>query len=136
MRGREVWLGLAIIMVVIGMVLVGCATGPSSSPNPSQADLLKSAGFRTHTAKTSQGMAYIHTLPAKKVVLNQYQDKPLYLVCTDPDSKQCYLGDEAAYRRYQQLAIQQSYSEDLRNVEEHRWDPEALQMWVNSQGGG
>jgi hypothetical protein len=125
------------MMLVTGMILASCATGPSSSPPAavSQADLLKQAGFITHTAQDTN-LAYIKTLPAKKVVLNQYQEKPLYLVCTDPDSKQCFLGDQAAYQRYQQLAIQHSISEDQRNVEEHRWDPEALQMWVNSQGGG
>jgi hypothetical protein len=34
------------------------------------------------------------------------------------------------------LAIQQSISEDQHNVMEQRRDPEALQMWVNSQGVG
>ena len=138
MRGRAAWLGVAVMTAVIGIVLVGCATGPSSSPaaaNPRRT-CSRQAGFKTHTANSPQRLAYIQTLPAKKVVLNQYQDKPLYLVCTDPDSKQCFLGDEAAYQRYQQLAIQQSISEDQRNVQEHRWDPEALQMWVDSQGGG
>jgi len=46
------------------------------------------------------------------------------------------LGDEAAYRRYQQMAIERSISEDQYKVMEERFDPEALQMWVNSQGGG
>jgi hypothetical protein len=138
MKGKTAWLGVAVITAVIGIALVGCATGPSSSPaaSNSQADLLKAAGFRTQAADNPQGLAYIKTLPAKKVVLNQYQEKPLYLVCTDSDAKQCFLGDQAAYERYQQLAIQQSISEDQRTIQEHRWDPEALQMWVNSQGGG
>jgi hypothetical protein len=136
MRGRAAWLGLAVMMMVIGIVLAGCATGPSASSTPTQADLLKQAGFIVHTANSPQRLAYIHTLPAKKVVLNQYQEKPLYLVCTDPNSKQCFLGNKAAYDRYQQLAIQHSISEDQRTVQEHRWDPEALQMWVDSQGGG
>ncbi|MGA9754392.1 MAG: hypothetical protein WBV23_04540 [Desulfobaccales bacterium] len=136
MRGRAAWLGVAVMMAVLGIALVGCATGPTSSPVSSQADLLTQAGFRIHSANTPQKLAYVKTLPAKKVVLNQYQDKPLYLVCTDPDAKQCFLGDEAAYQRYEQLAIQQSISEDQHKVEEHRWDPEALQMWVDSQGGG
>ena len=137
MKGKAAWLGLAVITAVIGIALVGCATGPSSSPvaGNSQTDLLKAAGFRTHTAQ-DEHVAYIQTLPAKKVVLNKYQDKPLYLVCTDPNSKQCFLGDEAAYKRYQQMAIQQSISEDMHKVSEERSDPEALQMWVDSQGGG
>ena len=138
MRSRPAWIGVALITTAIGILLMGCATGPSSGPaaGNSQEDLLRQAGFITRTADSPQRLAYIHTLPAKKVVLNQYQEKPLYLVCTDPEAKQCFLGDEAAYRRYQQLAIQQSISEDQINVKEHRWDPEALQMWVNSQGGG
>ena len=135
MKGKAAWLGLAVITAVIGIALVGCATGPSSSPSQSQTDLLKAAGFRTHTAQ-DEHVAYIQTLPAKKVVLNKYQDKPVYLVCTDPDSKQCFLGDQAAYERYQQLAIQQSISEDQHKVMQERSDPEAQQMWVNSQGGG
>ena len=137
MKGKAVWLGMAVIIVALGIALAGCATGPSSSPSAakSQADLLKDAGFRTHTAQGAH-LAYVKTLPAKKVVSNQYQGQTCYLVCTDPDSKQCFLGDEAAYKRYQQMAIQQSISEDMHKVSEQRSDPEALQMWVNSQGGG
>ena len=67
---------------------------------------------------------------------NQYQGQTCYVVCTDPGSKQCYVGDQAAYQRYQQMAIQQSISEDMHKVSEQRSDPEALQMWANSQGGG
>jgi hypothetical protein len=137
MRGRAAWLGFAVMTAVIGMALAGCATGPSSSPaaGTSQADLLKAAGFRMHTAQDAH-VAYIQTLPAKKVVSNQYQGQTCYLVCTDPGAKQCYVGDEAAYQRYQQMAIQQNISEDQRKVMEERFDPEALQMWVDSQGGG
>jgi hypothetical protein len=137
MKGKAAWLGVAVMMVVLGIALVGCATGPSSSPaaGNSQADLLKAAGFRTHAAEDAH-VAYIQTLPAKKVVLNKYQDKPLYMVCTESGSKQCYMGDEAAYQRYQKLAIQQSISEDQRKVYEERSDPQAQQMWVDSQGGG
>jgi hypothetical protein len=137
MKGKAAWLGMAVMMVVLGIALAGCATGPSSSPSAvkSQADLLKDAGFKSHTAQGPH-VAYVKTLPAKKVVSNQYQGQTCYLVCTDPNSKQCFLGDEAAYKRYQQMAIQQSISEDMHKVSEQRSDPEALQMWVNSQGGG
>jgi hypothetical protein len=137
MKREAAWLGVAVMVAVLGIALVGCATGPSSSPSAgkSQADLLKDAGFKTHTAQGAH-LAYVKTLPAKKVVSNQYQGQTCYLVCTDPDSKQCFLGDEAAYKRYQQIAIQQSISEDMHKVSEQRSDPEALQMWVNSQGGG
>ena len=55
MKGKAAWLGVAVMMAVLGIALVGCATGPSSSPATakSQADLLKDAGFRMHTAQDS-----------------------------------------------------------------------------------
>jgi hypothetical protein len=123
------------LAAVISLLLVGCASAPSGSSTPTQADLLKQSGFRFHSDQ-DEHVAYIKTLPAKKVVLNQYQDKPLYLVCTDPDSKTCFVGDQAAYERYQQMAIKQAISDDQLKVQEHRWDPEAWNMWVDSQGGG
>jgi len=135
MRIRAIFFS-ALMVGVIGIFLAGCATGQSgSSASASQSDLLKQAGFGAHTAQDAH-VAYIQTLPAKKVVMNNYQGKTLYLVCTDPASKQCYLGDKAAYDRYQQLATQQAISEDQRNVQEQRWDPEAQQMWVDMHGGG
>ena len=134
MKNRAV-LFCAVMGVVIGFFLAACATGQSAGSTPTQADLLNQAGFKLHTAQ-DEHVAYIKTLPAKKVVLNQYQDKSLYLVCTDPDSKTCFVGDQAAYDRYKQLAIQQAISEDRHKVQEHRWDPEALQMWADSQGAG
>lgn len=134
MRTR-VALVYVLLAAVIGIVLVGCATSPSGSSAPSQADLLKQAGFKTHTPSSPQRVAVVNTLPAKKVVLNQY-NKPLYLVCPEPDSKQCFLGDKASYDRYQQLAIQNAIAEDQHKVSEERQDPEFWQMWVDSQGGG
>ncbi|RJR41391.1 MAG: hypothetical protein C4567_09480 [Deltaproteobacteria bacterium] len=124
--------------LVIGILLAGCATGPSGGPPAakSQGDLLKDAGFRAHTPNSPQKLSYVKTLPAKKVVMNQHQGQVLYLVCPDPDSPQCYLGDKAAYQRYQQLAIQHSLAEDQHKVSEDRWDPEALQMWTDAHGGG
>ena len=125
----------ALLVGLIGIFLMGCATGLSAGDTPTQADLLTQAGFIKHTAK-DQHVAYIKTLPAKKVVLNQYQNKPLYLVCTSPESNSCFLGDQAAYQRYQQLAVKNAISEDRYKVHEKRWDPEAVQMWADSQGAG
>ena len=138
MKGKAAWLGVAVMMVVLGIALVGCATGPSSSPAAakSQADLLKACRVQNahggHPPK-----AGLYSDPAgQEGGVESVSGPDLYLVCTDPGSKQCYLGDEAAYQRYQQMAIQQSISEDMHKVSEERSDPEALQMWVNSQGGG
>ena len=59
MKGKAAWLGVAVMTAVIGIALVGCATGPSSSPaaGQSQADLLKAAGFQNaHGARRPRGL--------------------------------------------------------------------------------
>jgi hypothetical protein len=138
MRGRAVWSGLVAMTVAIGFLLAGCATSPGGGPSASasQADLLQQAGFKVYTADTPRKLAYLSALPAKQVVANQYQGRTNYLVCTEPGSRQCYVGDEAAYQRYQQLALQAAVSQDQSRVSSQRFDPEGLQMWAESQGAG
>ena len=57
-------------------------------------------------------------------------------MCTDQNSKTCYVGDEAAFQRYQNLATQEELAAKQRNVSQERSDPEALQLWADSQGAG
>jgi hypothetical protein len=135
MKNRVVWTVLAVMAAVIALVLTGCATGQYAGTT-SQSDLLTQAGFIKRTESSPERLAAIHTLPAKKVVSNEYKGKVLYLVCTDPSGNKCFLGDRAAYDKYQELAIQQSITEDQRKVMEHRSDPQFWQMWMDSQGGG
>ena len=136
MKGKAAWLGLAVMTAVIGIFLVGCATGPSSGPAKSQDDLLTAAGFTPHVANTPQSLAYLKTLPPQEIVQHRYKGTNRYLVCTDQNSKACYVGDEAAYQRYQNLANQADIAASKRTVKEERWDPEAQLLYMDSQGGG
>ena len=136
MKGRAAWLGLALMAVAISIFLVGCATAPSGSPAKSQDDLLTAAGFTPHVANTPHSLAYLKTLPPQEIVQHRYKGTNRYLVCTDQNSKACYVGDEAAYQRYQDLANQADIAASKRTVKEERWDPEALLLWADSQGAG
>ena len=136
MTGRAAWLGLALMAAVIGIFLVGCATAPSGSPAKSQDDLLTAAGFTPHVANTPQSLAYLKTLPPQEIVQHRYKGTNRYLVCTDQNSRACYVGDEAAYQRYQNLANQADIAARKRTVKEERWDPEAQLLYMDSQGGG
>ena len=136
MKGKAAWLGVAVMAVMIGIALAGCATAPSSSPAKSQDDLLTAAGFTPRVANTPQSLAYLQTLPPQEIVRHRYEGTDRYLVCTDQNSKACYVGDEAAYQRYQNLANQEDLAARKRSVKEERWDPEALQLWADSQGAG
>ena len=136
MTGRAAWLGLALMAAVIGIFLVGCATAPSGTPAKSQDDLLTAAGFTPHVANTPQSLAYLKTLPPQEIVQHRYKGTNRYLVCTDQNSRACYVGDEAAYQRYQNLANQADIAARKRTVKEERWDPEAQLLYMDSQGGG
>jgi len=136
MKGRAAWLGLAVMAALIGIFLVGCATAPSGSPAKSQDDLLTAAGFTPHVANTPQSLAYLKTLPPQEIVQHRDKGATRFLVCTDQNSKACYVGDEAAYQRYQNLANQADIAASKRTVKEERWDPEARVLWADSQGAG
>ena len=135
-RDKAPWIGYVLLAAVLGIVLVGCAAAPSSSAPKSQDDLLTAAGFRSYPAKTPQSLAYLKTLPPQEIVQHRYEGTNRFLVCTDQNSRACYVGDEAAFQRYQNLANQEDIAARKRNVSQERWDPEALQLWADSQGGG
>jgi len=135
-RDRAPWIGCVLLAAVLGIALVGCAAAPSSSAPKSQDDLLTAAGFTSYLAKTPQSLAYLKTLPPQEIVKHRYEGTNRFLVCTDQNSKACYVGDEAAFQRYQNLANQEDIAARKRNVKEERWDPEALQLWADSQWTG
>jgi hypothetical protein len=137
MTRDRAWIGYVLLAAVLGIALVGCAAAPSSSSLPkSQDDLLAAAGFTSYEAKTPQSLAYLKTLPPQEIVKHRYQGTNRFLVCTDQNSRACYVGDEAAYQRYQNLANQADIAARKRTVSQERWDPEALELWANSQGAG
>jgi hypothetical protein len=132
-RYRAPWIGYVLLAAVLGIVLAGCAAAPVSSSPKSQDDLLTAAGFTSYTANTPQSVAYLKTLPPQEIVQHRYKGTSRYLVCTDQNSRACYVGDEAAFQRYQNLANQADIDAKKRTVSQERWDPEALQLWADSQ---
>jgi hypothetical protein len=135
MKRNTVWLVYAVMAVALGIVLMGCGTAPpGQGTSPKQSDLLSQAGFIEVTPKSPKIQAYIRTLPAQKVVSSKYKGQLVYLVRTAPDSMQCFVGNQASYNRYEQLAGQQGISEDMHKVQEQRFDPEAMQMWATANG--
>ena len=140
MKDRTVRLGVVIMTVALGFFLAGCATGPGGSagavPGSSQQGLLQQAGFKLVIANSPKMLNYIKTLPLNQVVSNLYHGHLHYLVRTNPKAPQCYIGDQAAYQRYQQLALQAALAAEQHKVSTQRWDPEALELYADSQGAG
>jgi hypothetical protein len=95
---------------VVGLVLVGLA-GCASLDAPNQKSLLTAAGFRVRTPETAQQRELYTAAPAYKVQRLTVKGKTYYAY---KDEKQgvAYVGGEAEYQRYQQLAIQQRIARD------------------------
>lgn len=126
------------MIAALGFFLAGCATAPggAASSTASQADLLQRAGFKLYTANSPKKLNYLNSLPLNQVVTNLYHGHVHYLVRTSSKAPQCYIGDKAAYERYQELAQQAEIARDRQQAAAQRWDPEALEMWADSQGAG
>ena len=109
--------GWKLAMGVVALVLVagGCAALRKSEVQ-SQEDLLSAAGFQMKLADTPQKVAHLQTLTSQKLVPHMRDGKLLY-VYADPEFCKClYVGDEPAYQKYQQLALQKKLAQDQVNA--------------------
>jgi hypothetical protein len=87
--------------------LTGCA-GMGSANTTS---LLTAAGFRARTPQTPKQQQIYAALPPYKVERATVNGKVFY-VYKDEKAGVAYIGREAEYQRYQQLAIQQQIAQN------------------------
>ena len=87
--------------------LTGCAGMGSSNAE----SLLSAAGFRVRTPETPKQKEIYATLPAYKVERATVNGKVFY-VYKDENKGVAYIGREAEYQRYQQLAVQQQIAQE------------------------
>ena len=90
---------------VVGLVLIGLA-GCASLDAPNQKSLLTAAGFRVRTPETAKQRELYTAAPSYKVQRVSAKGKTFYAY-KDEKAGVAYVGGEAEYQRYQQLAIQQ-----------------------------
>lgn len=114
LRRRSRWhLGMALAALI--PVVGGCAALRKSDVD-SQEQLLSAAGFQMKLADSPQKIAHLQTLTPQKLVPHT-RDGKLFYVYADAEFCKClYVGDQAAYQKYQQLAIQQKLAEERLNA--------------------
>ena len=94
-------------VAIFGLLLSNCASMDSSN----QASMLSAAGFVSRTpADTNQRNLY-DALPPYKVHRATYKGKVIYAYKNEKEGV-AYVGNEAAYQRYQQIAIQKRIASD------------------------
>jgi hypothetical protein len=95
--------------MLLAVAFGGCA-GMQTGQTQSTEDLLSAAGFRMRIPDTPQKMARLQMLTQRQIVAHSWNGKPFY-VYADAVNNRLYVGNEAAYQRYQQLAVAQKISQ-------------------------
>jgi hypothetical protein len=98
---------LVACLLLAGPAFTGCASMGASSTEP----LLSAAGFRVKTPENPTQRQLYAELPPYKVQRGTYQGKTFYAY---KDEKQgvAYIGGEAEYQKYQELAVQRRIARD------------------------
>jgi len=122
-----------MLVMTIGLSLAGCATGPTSpAPVKTRTEMLKEAGFKEIVAATPQEKAYLKTCPANTLMIQHRPGAQCYAF-SDPNSNTMYIGDEAAYQRFQNLLERQ---QEKINIQREESNPEFWTLWGDKYGAG
>src|SRR5262245_1348362 len=99
--------------VTIGtIVLLGACAAIQRQDARQTESVLSAAGFQRRPADTPERIAHLKTLRPLKLVPHMKDGRLLY-VYADPKNCGClYVGDEAAYERYHQLALQKQIAQE------------------------
>lgn len=119
---------IATIGVLTGsLFLSGCASTGASSTEP----LLSAAGFTSRTPETARQQEIYAQLPPYKVHRGEYKGKIMYAY-KDEKKGVAYVGDEAAYQRYQKLAVERRIARD--NYEAAQMNRDLANGWYGAYG--
>jgi hypothetical protein len=115
MRRRTWWWPIAATLAAVVILGSGCAAIRKSEVE-TQEQLLSAAGFQMKLADTPQKLAHLQEMTRQKLVPHT-KDGKLYYAYADPEVCKClFVGDEPAYQKYQQLAIQQKVAQERVNA--------------------
>jgi len=120
---------IALIAMTASLLLglAGCASMDAAN----QESLLSAAGFRMRTPETpKQKELYAAAEPYKVLVVN-VNHKTFYAY-KDEKKGVAYVGDEAAYQRYQHLAVQQRIAQA--NYQAAEMNRQAAMGWYGAYG--
>jgi len=140
MKRRKI-LGLRwlMAMVALSFLLSGCATGTgtgtSQAAAPSNIELLLvKAGFETVANEHPLCAGVCQRLTPGQIVPYKKGNKTVYGYLS-PETKRLYVGTEAEYQSFINLAVMQKVEERQRPVADERSDPEFWTMWSDMYGG-
>lgn len=104
-----------ILIFALSQLLSGCAAMEASKARDTES-LLAAAGFRIKLADTPEKQAHTQELAQHQLVAHP-KDGAVYYVYADATTCHCvYWGNEDAYQRYQQLAVQKQIADEQQSA--------------------
>jgi hypothetical protein len=108
-------------------LLSNCASMGASSTEP----LLSAAGFVSRTPQNAKQQELYNQLPPYKIHRATHKGKVMYAY-KDEKKGLAYIGDEAAYQRYQKLAVERRIARD--NYEAAEMNRNMAWGWYGAYG--
>jgi len=119
-------LSLGAVTAALVILVAGCAAIRRDEAKSTES-VLAAAGFRMKLADTPERLANLQTMRPRKIV-PRAKDGHVVYTYADPTNCHClYVGDEAAYQRFQQLSIQQQLAQE--NVMAAQMNEDAALNW-------
>jgi hypothetical protein len=117
----------ALVTALCGLLFPGCASMDASN----EESLLSAAGFVSRTPETAKQRELYAAAPAYKVQRGSMNGKVFYAY-KDEKKGLAWVGDEAAYQRYEQLAVRQQIARD--NYAAAEMSRQASYGWYGAYG--
>ena len=125
MKTKITRLTTTAVMAAISILFSACAAIDKDDAMHTERTLA-AAEFKMRFADTPEKLDNVRLMTQRKLVPH-LKDGQTYYVYADATFCECiYVGDEAAYQRYQKLAIQQQIAEE--KMEAAQMNEEAAQM--------
>ena len=106
-----------LITVLLMLTLAGCATNRNQKAVEIE-KLLAASGFKMRLADTPSKLAQLTQLPQHKLVAQDWDGKMMYVYADASKCKCAYVGDENAYKHFQDLDLQRQIAEEDRRAAE------------------
>lgn len=116
-----------ILLAILVLAIAACAGADADRKE----SLLSAAGFTVRTPQTAKQKEMFAAAPSYKVERITVNNKTFYAY-KDEKKGVAYVGDEAAYQRYQQLAVQQNIAEA--NYQAAQMNQQMAMGWYGAYG--
>ena len=106
-----------LLSVFLMLALAGCAMYRNQKTAEMER-LLADSGFKMRLADTESQLAQLKELPQRKLVAQNWGGKVVYVYADTSNCKCAYVGDEEAYKNFQDLARERQITEEDRRAAE------------------